>query len=97
MTRPKKGAASTNKVSKKAPLTGWPLFKKTLYKKLFGWLDPKFKMNGKKLVADSRIVWRFMVSSIAVSWVFCLDESVVAAGPTGPKNLLGMVSFGSPA
>jgi hypothetical protein len=27
-----------------------------------GWLDPKFKRNGKKLLASTSVLWKFMVS-----------------------------------
>lgn len=33
-----------------------------LYKLLFGWLDPKFRLNGKKLITNSSILWKFTVS-----------------------------------
>ena len=54
----KSTAAKTDKVQ----LTGFALVRKTVYKKLFAWLDPKFKRNGKKLIPDSNVVWKFMVS-----------------------------------
>ena len=56
-------SGSGGKANKKPPITGFTLWRKVAYKKLFGWLDPKFKLNGKKLVADSTVVWRFMVSA----------------------------------
>eukprot|EP00879_Flechtneria_rotunda_P009748 GHRR01010197.1.p2 GENE.GHRR01010197.1~~GHRR01010197.1.p2 ORF type:complete len:816 (+),score=239.63 GHRR01010197.1:4977-7424(+) len=56
----KSKSGSDNK-KKKPQLTGWPLFKKTLHKKLLGWLDPQFKRNGKKLLPSTSIIWRFMI------------------------------------
>lgn len=58
----KQKGSNSSKPSRKSKLKGFALAKKLAYKKVFGWLDPKFKMNGKKLIANSSVVWRFMVS-----------------------------------
>ena len=32
-----------------------------LHKKVFGWMEGKFKINGKKLVPNDYVIWKFMV------------------------------------
>lgn len=47
--------------SKKPPISKFAALRHSTYKALFGWLDPKFKRNGKKLLASNNVLWRFMV------------------------------------
>jgi hypothetical protein len=47
--------------SKKPPVSKFAALRHSAYKALFGWLDPKFKRNGKKLLASNSVLWRFMV------------------------------------
>lgn len=66
--REKEPAASTKgKPSRKPALTGFARVQKVAFKYLFGWLDPKFKRNGKKLIADNQVVFKFMVSYLSLS------------------------------
>lgn len=57
-----KGKSAKGATQKKPCLTGFALFRRNAYKHLLGWMDPKFKRNGKTLIADSRVVFKIMVS-----------------------------------
>jgi hypothetical protein len=48
--------------SKKPPVSKFAALRHSAYKALFGWLDPKFKRNGKKLLSSNSVLWKFMVS-----------------------------------
>lgn len=62
----KAGTGGSSKTTAKRKPTGFAAYKHSLHKLLFGWLDPKFKRNGKKLLSSSSVLWRFMVCSLAV-------------------------------
>jgi hypothetical protein len=47
--------------SNKPPVSKFAALRHSAYKALFGWLDPKFERNGKKLLASSSVLWKFMV------------------------------------
>jgi hypothetical protein len=47
--------------SKKPPVSKFVALRHSAYKALFGWLDPKFKRNGKKLLTSNSVLSRFMV------------------------------------
>eukprot|EP00878_Enallax_costatus_P025839 GHUV01027676.1.p1 GENE.GHUV01027676.1~~GHUV01027676.1.p1 ORF type:complete len:1421 (+),score=378.88 GHUV01027676.1:621-4883(+) len=79
---PKKGADKSS--SKKPPLTKFQAFRKLAYKRCFGWLDPKFRMNGKKFIANSTVVWKFMIPLLL--WV-C---AVIVIFATSYRNLQGL-------
>jgi hypothetical protein len=51
--------------AKKPPVSKFAALRHSTYKALFGWLDPKFKRNGKKLLTSNIVLWRFMVSCIS--------------------------------
>jgi hypothetical protein len=61
-TKSKPGAGKSAAASKKPPVSKFAALRHSAYKVLFGWLDPKFKRNGKKLLASSSVLWKFMVS-----------------------------------
>jgi hypothetical protein len=61
--------------AKKPPVSKFAALRHSTYKALFGWLDPKFKRNGKKLLASNKVLWRFMVSCIS-----CSHRSTVMLG-----------------
>lgn len=54
--------SAQEKSSKKRTGTGLARLQKAAYKFLFGWLDPKLKRNGKKIIADHQVLVKFMVS-----------------------------------
>jgi hypothetical protein len=56
--------------SKKPPVSKFAALRHSVYKALFGWLDPKFKRNGKKLLTSNSVLWRFMVRSRMCCWLF---------------------------
>lgn len=58
----RRGASSNKSSRQKLPLTKNQELRNSTYKRMFDWLSPTFKMNGKKLIANSTVVWRFMVS-----------------------------------
>jgi hypothetical protein len=65
-SKSKPGTTKSASASKKPPVSKFAALRHSAYKALFGWLDPKFKRNGKKLLASSSIVWKFMVSCSSV-------------------------------
>lgn len=56
-----KAGAAAAAAAKKPPASALGRLGKALRKRLTGWLDPKFKRNGKKLLPSSAIIMRFMV------------------------------------
>lgn len=60
-----KGKSAGPKAGQKLPLSNQAHLFKQVHKFLFGWMDPHFKRNGKKLVADSSVIFKFMVSQIS--------------------------------
>lgn len=56
----KAGSEGKNKKQR----TGFAKFKHDVYKKLFGWMDPRFHRNGKKLEGNSFAVWQVMVRGL---------------------------------
>jgi hypothetical protein len=52
--------------AKKPPVSKFAALRHSTYKALFGWLDPKFKRNGKKLLASNKVLWRLMVSAVCL-------------------------------
>eukprot|EP00882_Tetradesmus_deserticola_P023312 GHRQ01025365.1.p1 GENE.GHRQ01025365.1~~GHRQ01025365.1.p1 ORF type:complete len:265 (+),score=90.28 GHRQ01025365.1:613-1407(+) len=77
-----KGKASAAKAalaaSKRTPISGLARLRHSAYKAMFGWLDPKFQRNGNKLLANSNVLWRFMVRGEAACRRPC-DTSPVGA------------------
>ena len=51
-----------SEAKQKKQRTGFAKFRHNAYKKLFGWMDPQFRRNGKKLEGNSSAVWWVMVS-----------------------------------
>lgn len=63
------------------------LFYDAVYKTLFGWMDPKVKINGKKLVGTSAVIWRFMVRyvcSLGNTWQCKLHHCIQYSGGCMP-------------
>jgi hypothetical protein len=48
----------------KEPKTGWQLFCKFINSTLFGWLQSRLKLNGKKLLGSNRFITAFMVGAL---------------------------------
>jgi hypothetical protein len=48
--------------SKRPPVSKFTALRHSAYTALFGWLYPKFKRNGKKLLSSNSVLWKFMVS-----------------------------------
>lgn len=46
-----------------------------MHKALFGWMDPKIKKNGKKLLGSNAVTWRFMVRSSPANIIQCSNSS----------------------
>lgn len=60
-TKLKSKTAAAAKTSKRPSVGGFAAFRKRASKVLLGWLDPRFRRNGKKLVPSNTILWKFMV------------------------------------
>eukprot|EP00878_Enallax_costatus_P042577 GHUV01049982.1.p1 GENE.GHUV01049982.1~~GHUV01049982.1.p1 ORF type:complete len:161 (+),score=40.20 GHUV01049982.1:3-485(+) len=56
--RSKKGGSEAGN---KKQRTGFAKFKHDMYKKLLGWMDPRFHRKGKKLEGNSSAVWWVMI------------------------------------
>ncbi|WIA14495.1 hypothetical protein OEZ85_003017 [Tetradesmus obliquus] len=92
-----KGKSSTAKAAlaaaKKAPVSKFAALRHSTYKALFGWLDPKFKRNGKKLLASNNVLWRFMVPLLlwvaAVIVIFAVSQNSLK-GLQGPLASLDL-------
>uniref|UniRef100_A0A383VUJ6 PAS domain-containing protein n=1 Tax=Tetradesmus obliquus TaxID=3088 RepID=A0A383VUJ6_TETOB len=98
-----KGKSSTAKAAlsaaMKPPVSRFAALRHSAYKALFGWLDPKFKRNGKKLLASNNVLWRFMVPLLlwvaAVVVIFAVSQNSLKGlqGPLASLDLSAHVLY----